>query len=47
MTKRRFSSRLAGDEITTRGYRTLTFAEWTTVMIVVLTAKSGLKSSLD
>jgi hypothetical protein len=30
MVKQRFSSRLAGDEITTRGYKALTFAKCTT-----------------
>jgi hypothetical protein len=47
MAKGRFSSRPRSDEITTRGYRVLTFAKYTTVMIVVLTATSGLGSSFD
>jgi hypothetical protein len=45
MAKRRFSSRLASDDITTRGYRVLTFAKCTTVMTTVLTVTSGLESS--
>jgi hypothetical protein len=36
-----------GDEITTRGYRVLTYAEWTTFMIAELAFTSGLGSSLD
>jgi hypothetical protein len=47
MAKRRFSSRLANDEITTRGYRVLTSAECTTIMIVELADTSGLGSSFD
>jgi hypothetical protein len=47
MVKRRFSSRLASDEITTRGYRVLTFAECTTIMIAELAVTSGLGSSFD
>jgi hypothetical protein len=42
MTKRRFSSRLASDEITTDGYRALTFAKYRTIMIVELTVMSGM-----
>jgi hypothetical protein len=42
-----FSSRLASDEITTRGYRVLTFAKCTIVMTTVLTVTSGLGSSFD
>jgi hypothetical protein len=42
-----FYSRLASDEITTRGYRALTFVKCITVMTVVLTVISGLGSSLD
>jgi hypothetical protein len=42
-----FSSLLASDEITTRGYRALTFVKCTTVMTVVLTVTSGLGSSFD
>jgi hypothetical protein len=45
--KRRFSSRLAIDEITTRGYRVLTSTECTTIMIVELAVTSGLGSSFD
>jgi hypothetical protein len=47
MAKGRFSSRLASDEITTRGYMTLIFVKCTTVMTVVLTVTSGLGSSQD
>jgi hypothetical protein len=47
MAKRRFSSRLASDEITTHGYRALTFAKCTTVMKTVLKVTSGLGSSRD
>jgi hypothetical protein len=47
MVKRRLSSRLASDEITTHGYRALTFAKCTTIMIVELAVTSGLKSYLD
>jgi hypothetical protein len=47
MEKGCFSSRLASDEITTRGYRVLTFAKCTTVMTVVLTVTSGMGSSFD
>jgi hypothetical protein len=47
MIKRRFSSRLASDEITMRGYRVLTSLECTTIMIDVLVVISGLGSSLD
>jgi hypothetical protein len=42
MAKRRFSSRSASDEITTRGYRVLTFTECATIMIVELAVTSGL-----
>jgi hypothetical protein len=47
MAKRRFSSHLASDEITTHEYRELTFTKCTTVMTVVLTVTSGLGSSRD
>jgi hypothetical protein len=47
MEKGCFSSLLASDEITTRGYRVLTFAKCTTVMTVVLTVTSGMGSSFD
>jgi hypothetical protein len=47
MAKRRFSSRLASDEITTHGYRVLTSAECTTIMIAELAVTSGLGSSFD
>jgi hypothetical protein len=47
MAKMRFYSRLASDEITTRGYGVPTFAKCTTVMIVVLMITSGLGSSQD
>jgi hypothetical protein len=36
MAKRRVSSRLSSNEIATRGYRVLTFAKCTTIMIVEL-----------
>jgi hypothetical protein len=47
MGKRRFSHHLISDEITVRGYRVLTFAMCTTIMIVMLVVTSGLGSSLD
>jgi hypothetical protein len=47
MAKGGFSSRLASNEITTRGYRALTFAKCTMVMLVMLTVTSGLVSSFD
>jgi hypothetical protein len=47
MEKGGFSSHLVSDEITTRGYKTLTFAKCTTVMIAVLMVISGLRSSFD
>jgi hypothetical protein len=47
MAKRRFSSRPYSDEITTRGYRALTFAKRTTIMIAELAITSGLGSSFD
>jgi hypothetical protein len=47
MVKRRFSSHLASDEITTRGYGVLTFAKYPTIMIAELAITSGLGSSLD
>jgi hypothetical protein len=47
MIKRRFSSHLARDKITTRGYRALTFAKCTTIMTVVLTVTSAMGSSRD
>jgi hypothetical protein len=47
MAKMRFSSRLASNEITTRGYRALTFAKCTTIMIAELAVISGLGSSLE
>jgi hypothetical protein len=36
MAKKRFSSRPRSDEITMRGYRVLTFAKCTTIMILSL-----------
>jgi hypothetical protein len=36
-----FSSRSTSDEITTRGYRVLTFAKCTTIMVAVLAVTSG------
>jgi hypothetical protein len=47
MVKGGFYSCLASDEITTRGYRILTFAKCTTVMIAMLTVISDLRSSFD
>jgi hypothetical protein len=47
MVKRRFSSRLASDEIPTHGYMALTFAKCTTIMITELAVTSSLGSSLD
>jgi hypothetical protein len=47
MAKGGFSSRLASDEITTRGYRVLTFTKCTTIMIAELAVTSGLGSSFD
>jgi hypothetical protein len=45
MAKRRFSSLLASDEITTCGYRALTFAKCTTIIIAELVVTSCLGSS--
>jgi hypothetical protein len=42
-----FSSRLSSDEITTHGYRVLTFAKCITIMIAELAVTSGLGSSFD
>jgi hypothetical protein len=47
MAKGGFSSHLASDEITTYGYRVLTFVKCTTIMIVMLAVTSGLASSFD
>jgi hypothetical protein len=47
MEKRGFSSRLAINEITTRGYMTLTFAKCTTVMIAMFMVTSGMRSSFN
>jgi hypothetical protein len=47
IAKRRFSSRLASNEITTHGYRSLTFAKCTTVITVMVTVTSGLGFSRD
>jgi hypothetical protein len=47
MANRRFSSRSASGEITAHGYRVLTFAKCTPIMIVVLAVTSGLGSSFD
>jgi hypothetical protein len=47
MAKRRLSSRLASDEITTHGSRVLTFGKCTTIMIAELAVTSGLESSFD
>jgi hypothetical protein len=38
---------LASDEITTHGYRVLTFAKCTTIMIAELAVTSGLGSFFD
>jgi hypothetical protein len=38
---------LTGDEITTRGYRVLTSAKCTTIIIAELAITSGLGSSFD
>jgi hypothetical protein len=46
MAKRKFSSRLYSDEITTRWYKVLTFAKCPTIMIAELAVTSGLGSSL-
>jgi hypothetical protein len=47
MAKMRFSSHPCNDEITMRGYRALTFAKCTTIVIAELTVTSCLESSLD
>jgi hypothetical protein len=47
MAKGGFYSRLASDEITTRGYRVLNFAKCTTIMIAELAVTSGLGTSFD
>jgi hypothetical protein len=47
MVKRKFSIRSCSDEITTHGYRALTFAKCTTIMIAELALTNGLESSLD
>jgi hypothetical protein len=47
MEKGGFSSRLASDEITAHGYRVLTFAKCTTIMIAELAVISSLGSSFD
>jgi hypothetical protein len=41
--QRKFSSRFASDEITTHGYRVLTFVKCTTIMIVELAVRSGVE----
>jgi hypothetical protein len=45
--KMRFSCHLVSDEITTRGYKTVTFAKCTPIMIAELAVTRGLGSSLD
>jgi hypothetical protein len=45
--ERWFSRCIASDEITTHGYRALTFAMCTTIMIAELAVTSGLGSILD
>jgi hypothetical protein len=47
MEKGGFSSRLASDKITTRGYMVLTFAKCINVMTTVHTVTSNLGSSFD
>jgi hypothetical protein len=47
MAERRFSSRLAGNEITTRVYNALTSANCTTIMLAEFAVTSDLGSSLD
>jgi hypothetical protein len=47
MAKGGFSSRPRSDEITTRGYRILTYAECTTIMIAKFVVTIGLDSSLE
>jgi hypothetical protein len=47
MEKRRFSSLLFSDEITTHGSRILIFAKYTIMMIAELAVRSGLRSSFD
>jgi hypothetical protein len=47
MAKRRVSSCPHSDEITTHGYKALTFAKCTTIMIAELVVTSGLGSSLE
>jgi hypothetical protein len=44
---RGFSSHFANDEITACGYRALTFAKSTTIVIAELTVMSGQGSSQD
>jgi hypothetical protein len=44
MAKRRFSSCSASDEITMHGYRALTFAKCTTIMIAEFAVTRGLGS---
>jgi hypothetical protein len=47
MEKGGSSSHLASDEITTHGYRALTYANCITIMTTVLTVTSGMGSSFD
>jgi hypothetical protein len=47
MAKRRFFSHPRRDEITMCGYRVLTCAKCTTIMIAELTVTSDLRSSLE
>jgi hypothetical protein len=47
MAKGRFYIHLASDEITTRGYRVLTVAKCTTIMITEFAVTSGLGSSIE
>jgi hypothetical protein len=47
MAKKRFSSSLASNEITTHGYSVLTFVECTTIMITEFAVTSSLGFSRD
>jgi hypothetical protein len=47
MAKKKFSSCPISDEITTHGYRALTFAKCKTIMIAELAVTSRLGSSLE
>jgi hypothetical protein len=47
MAKGGFSSHPRSDEITTHGYRILTYAECTTIIIAEFVVTIGLESSLE